>query len=260
MKLTAVRIFTVLYDGWSADNYLNSMSATGIPNMGDAFSETWSALICKRKRAIPLGRTGIIYQVICEYDGQDSPLSEDPEKSWRNQINQEEVDYDVDGDPIENAAGTPITGVRRPFYDKIYTFTRNEATSALCASATYAGVLNDATVTLDGVACAAGQLLLHDISGERVVLTGSTYYWRVTYTLMRRTDGWRHRCLNKGPRYWTGLTISGQKQMAQFATQGVHTCEGNLAADGQQLAVGASPVWLYFDIYPTVSFTPLSLS
>lgn len=236
------------------DFYDDFNRATGIPAIGDSYDAAlWVNAKCTRKRVIPwAGRSPLLYQVICEYSGQDSPLTEDANKAWQNEVHEEDRWDDADGNAVLNSAGDPIR-IRRPFHDKVYNFGRNEATSAFIRTPTYDSVVNTDIITLDGEVCGIGTLLLREISGDRVV-DGLNYYWSVRYSIARRSDGWRLPVLQRGPRY---RPTAGAPPIPVLDKEGVN--EVNLAANGTLLPDGAAPVWISVKRYKTVAFGPLGL-
>ena len=176
---SASRIFTVLYDAGAVALQLYAIDAVGIPNIGAAHPDCiW--LACRRKRAIPLGP--LLFQVVCEYWGKDSPLAEPAEKHWEDASSTEPTDRDGDGELLTNTVGDPVTGQSKNVADPVYVFRRNEASYPAAAMQAYWNHVNsDVFMTWP-----ANQALMLPITATRDD-DGAVYFWPVTYRIDRKS-------------------------------------------------------------------------
>jgi len=264
---TAAKGFTVLFNSCSNSNVLLAVLANDgvqhVPALGEAFDVANPGMLCRRVRVVnPLGP--LLYEVLAEYGTANSVLGVPvaaPRIQWAGQKVMEAVNFDAAGVAYKNSIGDIITGVQRPFYDLVYTHTRNEA-AATFAKSGYRGTLNSGSQTLDGTSYAAKLCLMENIQAARVLSVDNWYYWEVTYTIIIRntivgaTDyGWQRRELNKGPRYRP--TAGAAPKMVKDLDG---RSEARLAADGTLLADAAADIAVLFDDYSAVSWAALGLS
>lgn len=241
----ASRGWTVLFD--AAPSGMDAVWATGLPAIGDSYP-TYTYLKCKRRRAVPLGP--LIYEVICEYEGQDSPLLAAYERSWEDATSDEPTDTDGNGDPLLMPSGERATGLTAEVTDPVYVITRNEASWPRSTMFAYQNRVNSDTWDTDWVANTARML---PIRAQRMP-NGASYYYRVTYRIQCRADGWNHRYLAEGRTY---LPSVGADPVPVKDKLGVETAL--LAADGTLLPVGGTPVWITRPKYQSVAFAALGL-
>jgi len=251
---TSRRSFTVLYDAVGDEPY-DAVYAAGIPVLGDAHPKD-SDMTAYRKYGNAIGP--YLFEVIVEYAGRNSPLLEPYDRGWSWAYNNEPIDKDYNGDPIRNPIGDPIIGVTMDIGDPVYVVTRNEGTYPKSWAREYQNSVNDANF----MGWPAGQGRMLEITAQRVV-DKLVYYWRTTYKMQFRSDGWELRLLCEGMRYWTGyLMPDGSKQLlavrdssGQIASQ-----PQKLTATGTRLPEGAADVWLEFEIYKPKNFSLLGLT
>lgn len=244
--------YTVLFDAPATAHA--ARSATGIPSRGDAHPDNSAAKVI-RKRAYPIGPH--FFQVDVDYVGKDSPLLDPYEKAWRFNTSTEPVDADKDGAAFLNPLGDRYVGITKEFSDPVYVVTRNEASYDIATKAPYQNAVNSDTF----LGMAAGTARMLSITGNRVV-DGTDYYWRVTYEIQFRNDGWGKRVLCEGKRYWTGKTIGGAKQIVAAVDsngQPVNT-PVRLSATGTLLDPADDDVFQTFYPFDTIAFSGLSLS
>jgi len=242
----ASKRFTVLFD--AAATHLDALTAAGIPANGDAYSGTYGAPHCVRRRANPLGP--FLYEVIAEYAGKDSPLLEPYDYRWSSATTNEPIDRDADGDMLVNPCGDPYVGIARPFSDPVWTVSRNEASDPSSTQYAYWNAVNSATFK----SWPAKTAFMHPMESYRVV-DGASYYWRVTYRVQFRKSGWRPRVRVEGKRY---RPTAGAEPVPVKDRLGVETAL--LQADGTLLPDGGTPLYEYLDIFSAVDFTPLGIS
>jgi hypothetical protein len=240
-RMTKQVMYTVIFDNIDEANSIAAETASfggvSVPALGAAYSVGYPDLVLQRKHADLIKTNPYCYQVVCLFSGENSPLTQFAEKGWDDQETEEPVDRDADDNIIVNPVGDRIIGITRPYYDGIYRFTRNEATAANAQPNTWRGTVNTNIVTLDGYACAAGKLCMGKIGGIQTS-AGAYYYWRNTYLIKYREDGWRRREACKGNYYWTGNLIGGSKEILPcLASDGVTPRERLLTATGHDLDV-----------------------
>jgi len=247
---STVRAFTVLYD--TIESHLTAVDATGIPNIG-AQHNTWSWLYCRRKRAVPLGP--FLFEVVCEYWGEDSPLAKPAKISWQEASSTDEVDEDPDGNPYVNTVGDPLTGIMRETADPVRVYTRNEASYPTATMFAYWNRVNSDTVLTSWVAGTARML---PITAERTD-NGSVFYYVVTYRTQFRADGWNIRVPNKGRRF---RATAGGPLLSVRDALGMETAllrENGTLLNGTGGTGTEPPHWLTPTRYKAVNFSALGI-
>jgi hypothetical protein len=240
------RAWTVLMDSASDTSY-DAATAASIPDIGDAHPDATDA-VCASKSCRHIGP--YLYEVTCNYEGLENPLTAPYERSTEAAETTEAIDKDVDGNAIRNPVGDPIVGLTKDFADIVMVITRNEGLDPTATEGAYTNTVNDAAWN----GFDAGTCRMRSITHQRVIIPGS-YYYRTTYRIQYRVDGWNVRTLCEGLRYFDagGNIINATDYDGNPVTQPV-----KLAADGTLL--GANPdVWLEFTIYPESNFTTLAL-
>ena len=260
---SATRAFTVLYDA-EAGPY-DALRAAGVPEIGDAMP-VWTGLACRRKRAVPLGP--FLFEVICEYWGQSSPLIAPDQLSWQEASADVPVDMDADGNALVNTVGDPLAGLTREVADPVYVCVRNEATYPSSTMFAYWNAVNSDTILTDWVAETARMLPITATRQD----DGVSYYWQVTYRVQLRADGWRERVPNKGKRYY--VTAGGalalvkdrlgieEALLRQNGTLLNDNGTSYLSAGGTSTTAGGSAeptVWLTPLLYPKIAFAGLGI-
>lgn len=256
---TAAKLFQAVCDTISPDNVVAILNHEDIPALGDGFSETYPYLTCRRVRVLD-PRGPMLYNVVAEYSGKDSPLLQPWKYTVDGEDSVEEFNADAVGKAYLNPLGHPIVGIRRPVSDLVITMTRNEATATFGQATDYRNSVNSETVTINGVAYAAGKCRLKNIRAANVV-ESPAYYWAMDYVIAVRADGWKRRELCKGNYYWDGTYVGGRKRLVAARTNdGAQFRTVRLSIDGQLLADDADDVYQEFDDFPPVSWTPLGFT
>lgn len=254
----AGRAFTVLFD--SAPDIYDVVDATGIPDIGDQHpAANWLAL--RRKRAVPL--SPLLYDVVLDYAGQDSPLIAPVQFSWQEASSTELVDRDSTGAALVNGAGDPYQ-LPKTVSDLVAVITRNEAAYPYSTMYSYWNALNSDTIA---GTWPAGTVKMLPITAVRQD-DGTTYYYVVTYRMQFRSmdddgiGGWVPRVPNKGKRY---RAVAGGDLLRVRDLLGID--EALLNADGTLLnGVGAEisggdPTnWLTPAIDKSVNFAALGIT
>lgn len=242
------RVFTVLYDTGAVALHMDAIDATGIPDIGDQYPSGYTWLACRRKRAVPLGP--MLFEVVCEYSGKDSPLTEAAEKHWEDASSTEPTDTDGDGNLLVNAVGDPVVGLSKDVADPVYVFRQNESSYPSATMQSYWNRVNSDTFMGWSANCARCLPITATRQDD-----GSSYYWVVTYRFQFRADGWNHRYVNEGKRY---RPTAGADPVMVKDRLGIETAL--LAADGTLLPDGDTPVWYEKPIYPSIAFAALGIS
>lgn len=155
----------------------------------------------------------------------------------------ETADKTTDNKPIVNSVGLVYDGLpERPIRGSAFTITRNEATNPAARAVNFSNSVN-ATAMFNNIGVGNG--CMGDIEYEQVfeVYGGQTVkYWRVTYPLKCRRDGWNVKLIDNGYCYLdaTGNVLTNTDSVGNIVPQQVL-----LDGAGKKLAKGALPV-----IYP----------
>jgi len=244
-----------------ADDQIMAAQATGLPRRGQAHpSDAWL-----RCTGVELherqGPTSFVFRVTWEVryaqpSGHENPLERPPRLTSRSVITREPVDRDAAGRLYVNAAGEPFDPpVTREFADQLLTIERNQASFAGFAAAAFAKTICSHWL----MTWPPGTQLMDEIAAEDVEEDGLVYA-RVSFSILRRLDGWRVPRLNHGFRYVAGISggLVKYKQFVDADGQPL-TKPRLLAANGTPLTAGADPVYLIFDDYPEKDWSALNL-
>ena len=243
-SLFASRIYTVLYS--HAATIPEVLTATGLDALGDSWSAGYTFLKCQKRRTVPLGPR--LWQVVCEFGGTNSPLLQAYDRRWTWVPSTEALEIDANGAVIRNPVGDRYEGLTTEVADPVYSVTRNQATfDQATLSAYWRSVNSDIFLTWP-----VGQAHITDIAGQQVY-EGGSYYWRATYQIQFRRDGWARRTLCEGPRYFDA---DGIRQKFDDTTKR----KGRLSAAGLKLDDADPDVIQEFDEFLPVAYVPLGLS
>lgn len=162
--------------------------------------------------------------------------------------------YDADGHAIRNSAGDPFTDppVEREHCRAILTVTKNEYVYSLGFAGTYANTVNDADFTVGDIIFPARTMLAKPIRGTRQFAPLIGWYWRNTYQFhLNLIDTFTAKILDRGFRKASGKLILGPDNHPP-------TEPALLDGSGNPLAIGGTPVFLEFGIYPERDFSAFS--
>lgn len=197
-------------------------------------------LICRS--VVPRRLGPDVYEVIAGYNlespagfandptGEQGPLGRPSDIRWDFVTSSEQIDEDVDGKPIVNAAGERFDPPPAAEYaDPRLTVTRYERDFSAATAISYSGrwgVLNEDPF----MGALPGQALMKPIVGTRRV-DGEAVYWAVTYVVVFReglpasADG-----LSGGPKraWWIRLLNQGYTQVLGHYGDGGTYPGGNL--------------------------------
>ncbi|MBP99011.1 hypothetical protein CMK18_23925 [Candidatus Poribacteria bacterium] len=257
------RTFTVTVDNTAGTVYANEvLSHQGIPKSGSAHPKN----PYYRCRAATATRVSpIMFNVEATYksktqDEEDDPLAQPAEVNFTTIQSTEEIDEDINGDPINTAAGEPITGVKIQVGDLGATVTKNLATFDPASIYAYANTVNSD----EFMGFSAGTVRIHNISAKLVNTEDGSYYtvtvvFHFRYPINTTADkAWYKRVRHEGTLYLpSDLSYPPLrfKDRAGMLTGG----KGMLKDDGTRETDPAIGHWLEFQVYRSQSFQGLGL-
>ena len=257
-----VRTFTVTVSNTPTMCYAaDVLSHRGIPKSGSSHpaSPWFRCRSAKAKRVSP-----IMYEVECTYksktkDKEENPLEEPPEISYNTLSSTEEIDEDIDGNPINTKAGEPITGVKIPVGDLSATVTKNLASFDPSAIYTYTNTVNSAVF----MGFAAGVVRMHNLQAK-IVYTEDLTYWTVTaqfhFRYPVRVDAdkaWWKRVRHEGT-----FALAGSDLVPTRITDGNGEIKGGktmLKDDGTEETDTTIGHWLEFEVFRTIDLNGMGL-
>lgn len=184
----------------------------------------------------------------------ESPLDNRTQKAWSFAQDTEIVDVDANGNAVMNTAGDLFDPpIERDRSRPILTVARNELTFDPSLAALYKDKVNaDPFLGYD-----PGQVKCSNISATEEWYPGIGIYYRVNYEFHFNTDdgGWQRKILNAGYR----RLKSGSRRQILIDGLPAHS-PVPLGNDGDVLPPSGTPVFLTFDIYPSVPFSPLNIT
>lgn len=283
---TAERAWDV--DG--ATSAADALAASGIPDINDAHPLKSD---CKVK-SLPVERNGFnsylvraIYETPADGNShpgpgaQTDPLDMPPTIYWEIGSTSEEIDRDVNGNPLTNSAGDPYTGVTREFTTYYLILEQNEASFDVDKAGDYSNYVNSHNFSITGVGTfAAGNLLCKTIAPCEPYTSGASYV-RVRYTFEARVDGFKRRFRDEGVYAW--YSNSGDKKGQIYlktgeqitapvlldGTGGVKNYSAYNIGDprqtysnanignppGAEVVTETNAIFLKYQVYPSRSFT-----
>jgi len=160
---------------------------------------------------------------------------------------------DVDGNAYLNSAGTQYENIPEQFIQASdVQIVRNEEYNPFANAATYSHTVNSVALALAAGTVAVENAKLGKIGIQKVYEQwdgAQVTYWRVTYPITLRPDGWRVKPIDAGPCYKDG---SGVLQRFKDSS-GTELGTGLLNGSGGKLT--GSPV-----VYPTAGFKQYKLT
>lgn len=284
------QVYRVISDTWDVSPAA-VRRATGIPRKGDFYSEGGVTDAGARVRAVEPQRTDEPTEWIVTVDyanfppggvGQTAggtgrgvgvgagasgtyepnPILRPAKLEFRTEFIEEAVWEDIDGDAIVNSAGERFAEplmVQRPM--AVFVIRKNFLTFSALNAMNYVGKINSdtflgclaGTCRIMGIEAIEAEETIEDpVTGVQALVT----YAAATVTVHAREDGWAARVLDQG----TYQVVSGERRMFFDAKTGVPASQVRpLDGLGVELAVGADPVFLTFDLYDEMEFAQLGL-
>lgn len=197
------------------DTIVSLMDEASLPDEGDAFPGD-SSMVCKQVKYDQNEKLPTQWLVTAEYErpqpdgGGGGPGSSDgnieneiPEYTVSSEFLTEYMDIDLDEVPIKNSSGEFLApGLERIVNIAVYTISRNRLEFPDGESIAYRNSVNDGAFAITATAAYFGfparTALLTRYDGVRRFRADIGYYWRVTWEIKYRADGWRKRLLDQG--------------------------------------------------------------
>lgn len=174
-----------------------SDGTTSVASIGDYWSGTTLAK-CKSKSAERVnGDSQDQFDVTCDFttasDAQtiENPLARPVKFDYGGSGTLEPYFRDAAGDPVVTSAGNPFEQMPQRFqYDGTITITRNVAAYNDATAESYRNKVNSDTVTLNGTAYTAKQLLLVNWTASGPNVENDITFWTETIEIAKRIAGW----------------------------------------------------------------------
>jgi len=197
------------------------------------------------------------YQTILRENAFPNPVLWHPEVNWGSEQFDEVVEKDRAGTAITNSAGDPfdppLTETRSR---SLLTLSRNEATWDPDWPETYENSVNDASITICGKTAAAGTALIRSLGAVYAEANGYEY-WRVTYAIAFKSDGWAREVLDAG--YYRAKK-AGETERPRIERDGMAVTEpARLDGSGEKLDDDSASVFLSFNTKNAKDWTLFSL-
>ena len=264
-KRSYTRVFEVLSDDF-ADGPITVAAAVGL-GLGNTYQsgndvDLGAFVQDIEAREVERGQEIGLWNVTVQYGGVDptqggenadgNPLNKPIEVRWGSERYERVVDEDINGDPIVNSAGDPfdpplVIDDSRP----VLQITRNEATFDAGLADAYKDTINSEPWRGND----AKTWKVAEITGKREFHAEFGYYYVVDYEFHFRPETWTKRVLNQGMRAKSGST---RKAIATSDGTPIST-PVPLDAAGAALAPDGTPIWLEFEVYPSVAFSVFNL-
>ncbi|MEM6260162.1 MAG: hypothetical protein AAGI37_17945 [Planctomycetota bacterium] len=194
----------------------------------------------------------------------DNPLDRPVEYSWEIGLNQENVEVDINGDAIQNAAGDPPEQpCSRDVHSVFLNVTRNEGSFDASTAIAATNRLN----TGNFFGASEGQAKCVGIWSNKVT-TADSVFWPVRYRFEFRADGFKKKLINRGFNFLNNgvLTriVDGDEagtliEDAVRPTRPSVSRPRLLDANGGLLGANDQPVVLEFDVYESTDFSQFGL-
>lgn len=264
----ATRGWTVLMDSPSDDPLL-IVEHNDYPALGTAYSGTGVGqylFVTDVSMPRPLGPT--FYEITATYttvnpgtvpDFPDSPLDELPVYEWSEVRNSYEMDTDLDGERLFNAADCPMRGCYKETSDTILRVTRNEGSFSIAAVEALRNRVNSTPF----MGADANTLKLNSIVARNVYNKG-LYYYVITYEFQHRAPSggealgqftdWNFRPLDAGT-YELFTDKDGKKKQRAIEVNGRQVDYAwPLKPNGEKDEPGAPARRLNFRVYDAIDF------
>jgi hypothetical protein len=225
-KVAHTRAFLVTTDAIT-DGTAVALVAPGVPAYGDPHPLDTGCTV-NSVEAEPMNDSSNHFEVTVEYaagDGSfavvDNPLNRPPEVSWN--ANESTCAYFLDHSdppkPVVNSAGEPFDQfLERETGELGITITMNEASFDAAAADEFSHTVNAGPVLIDKTTFAEGTLKLSPITATKVTELVETNgvaekftYYRKTYNLKARKDGWKEKPYDVGLNEQVGDPKAGFK-------------------------------------------------
>lgn len=259
--ITATRTFQVKVD--RGDGELVVGNAPGIPREGSQHPELLTAYC----NSVELDQqdNGVEWFVVCQYSSERE-MNEDPtldpvEISWDGEIYTEAIYEDINGDAIVNSAGDY-------FVDPSPTKEKSHLIASIVAQVsnvpawvlTYRDVVNDAAITIDGLAVDAKKAFIQRPKISKKQYRNDIEYRTISYDVHIHPDGWKLRPMDVGFRAKNADAYGTQREQIVNDGDGEEpTTPVPLDGSGYVLSdpTPSTVVFLDFDIHEAKDFSAL---
>lgn len=186
-----------------------------------------------------------------------NPLEQEPEVSWTFDVTEEQIDRDINGEPLVNSAShsfdPPIT---EKFPTLVFHYRRNQRGYDAVFAESYFNRVNSDWFLGFG----PGLCLLTVFDGVRNRAAG-LIYWTVTIEIKIRKDGWRRRILDEGYMKKTGINSDGTIKEERIKDSNAETVTEKTLLDGHGnvLKSGAPAYWHLFETKYSAPFSGLGI-
>jgi len=185
------------------------------------------------------------------------PLAIPPKWTWPQAAVTEQIDRDINGDPITNSAGEtfdpPPTNEVQEFVARVELY---RAVFNPVLAWEYRGAVNSDIF----LGFPAEKVKCTHYEGEEMQTPGGLRY-RIVMEFHVRWDGWKLRRLDEGFREYYGVNDDGTPDYRNILdTSGLQVTEPHKLKDtGRKLEVGGTPHFLEVQTYRTMAFAALGL-
>ncbi|MBN1435680.1 MAG: hypothetical protein JW936_01270 [Sedimentisphaerales bacterium] len=234
---------------------MEALDCPNIPQMWEVhFYDPWMFVVASEGS----WKSPTCVRVVVQYDRVADPLAERPTVRWSHANSSEQIDVDINGDPITGSSNeTYEDPVTKDIPDVVLYYQDNVAAFDHLQATDFIKSLNDRPCF--GHAVKTGRIMVYD--GEEM-RAGDLTYWRRTLEMHFRDDGWAVRRSDQGYRIVTGTDENGCKTY-----QTITDDEGNpltspslLDGNGGLLPDGADPVWNEHEIYKERNWDNLGIN
>lgn len=268
---TIVEPWSVLLDGSDEQSLAARIArrADGIPRVGQQ-AEFDPFMRAKSVEAVPVGGSPVLWDVLVTwgppkgFSGSSSeseeplisPFDERPQIQWGTERTEEPIDQDANGNPLVNVVGESFDPpISRNFSDEVLSVTKNQAAFSSTQAVQFVDTVNADTF----MGHAAGTGYMDEISAVEIEEGGFIYY-RVTYKMRFRKDGWRKRVLHRGFREWVESTPDGPVYKNFTDEDGNPVAEPLLLDEtGGALPKYQPAQWLEFEVYSSSTWGDLNI-
>ncbi len=225
----------------------------------------------KSVEAHEIGETGMLWEVTVTADSempeppkdQENPLDRPPEVSWSFAQFQRVAEKDITGKAIVNSAGQAFDPpVQIDDSRPVCNIDRNEDAFDPTVIFQYKDAINSDALDIGGLAVLPGQAKMSNISARRQ-FENSQFYWKVSYEIHIKSDGWALSILDQGL-YKEGVNNkptpctddAGNEVSVPVLLDGQG---GQLALPPAPPGQTGAPVFLTFEVYTQLPFEALAL-
>jgi hypothetical protein len=242
-------------------------AAPGVPGYGDPHPG-FAVAYAVTQSITEHSETPLAWLVVTNYTSKrtldPNPLDDEVLVDWNSEIYQEVVQFDIDGNAVLNSAGDYFIDPT-PTRDAIHLIAKIQANVASVPAwvITYQNAVNNASVTIGGLVCAAGLVKIQRITIGTREERGGVMFYKFSYEAHIHKEGWRLKPLDAGFRY---LTYEGVPIPIKLDAEGAVSTSGDevttpVPLDGSGgMLVSPSPatgVFGNFKIYDELDLTVL---